>query len=620
MLSFIACLLQTQHGGQMLISAGIIPVLVHIVGNHQISQLKGIAKVVGLLDTIVNSFNNSFTAFCNAGGLDTLLEKIKLEVETACSYHSTEQTNIPHDRLSVIKNMLKFLLRMMESSGTAEGLRNLIDSSLPHSLKLIMDNPKSFGNSIFALAINVSTTLIHSEPTSLPILQEVKLPQSFLHTISTYETPNSEVLMAAVNAFGAICLNAPGLDMFNQEKPLSHFFELMTSSEFLKTPIDIDCATTLGSTMDELVRHHPSLKPTVFECVTTMVKKVLEMGSDMNGPGAANDNSHLIQTRSTSAMETDTTTEEDDKAGKFECLLVSFIDMVSRFLEGLFQNTSNIKEFVEKGCPEMLLDYYSLPLLPANFSVTLGSDSLAYIFRMISEVSPLPTMMAIVTKIKESIGSLLDQDIARQKSMMVDYVDVYENEQDKIDSGNKLLRSLIQTHAYVSLLSNLCCCSVFSHGKNGVSLVTEFLNESENENVIQLLGRLHRVMVWETLLFKEALPPAWYAYKHPTPNNPALKKNVMNNSEHPLGIYSSTTDSDPEENGNEASTTSGTTTTSESVPAGKDPRMLNIKHFKTMLNEISKSVLPIFQGKKNYHIQSYPVINASFLSCYQSIS
>ncbi|ORE21321.1 hypothetical protein BCV71DRAFT_241689 [Rhizopus microsporus] len=586
MLSFIACLLQTQHGGQMLISA---------VGNHQISQLKGVAKVVGLLDTIVNSFNNSFTAFCNAGGLDTLLEKIKLEVETACSYHSTEQTNIPHDRLSVIKNMLKFLLRMMESSGTAEGLRNLIDSSLPHSLKLIMDNPKSFGNSIFALAINVSTTLIHSEPTSLPILQEVKLPQSFLRTISTYETPNSEVLMAAVNAFGAICLNAPGLDMFNQEKPLPHFFELMTSSEFLKTPIDIDCATTLGSTMDELVRHHPSLKPAVFECVTTMVKKVLEMGSDMNGPGAANDNSHLIQTRSTSAMETDTTTEEDDKAGKFECLLVSFIDMVSRFLEGLFQNTSNIKEFVEKGCPEMLLDYYSLPLLPANFSVTLGSDSLAYIFRMISEVSPLPTMMAIVTKIKESIGSLLDQDIARRKSMMVEYVDVYENEQDKIDSGNKLLRSLIQTHAYVNLLSNLCCCSVFSHGKNGVSLVTEFLNESENENVIQLLGRLHRVMVWETLLFKEALPPAWYAYKHPTPNNPALKKNVMNNSEHPLGIYSSTTDSDPEENGNEANATSGTTTTSESVPSGKDPRMLNIKHFKTMLNEISKSVLPIFQ-------------------------
>jgi E3 ubiquitin-protein ligase HUWE1 len=108
-------------------------------------------------------------------------------------------------------------------------------------------------------------------------------------------------------------------------------------------------------------------------------------------------------TTTTTATAKEGEEEEQDKPEKVECLLVSFIDLVSRFLEGLFQNQSNIKEFVQEGCPEMLLNYYALPLLPANFSVTIASDSLSYLFRMVSEVSPLPTVLAIAAKVKESI-------------------------------------------------------------------------------------------------------------------------------------------------------------------------------------------------------------------------
>lgn len=123
-----------------------------------------------------------------------------------------EESIIPHERLSLLKAMLKFVLHMMQTSGTADGLRNLIDSSLPLSLKIIMEQPKAFGSSVFALgmlnrffnlsvtllksfwhigvwfsdtAVNVMATFIHNEATSLPILQEIKLPQAFLETINT---------------------------------------------------------------------------------------------------------------------------------------------------------------------------------------------------------------------------------------------------------------------------------------------------------------------------------------------------------------------------------------------------------------------------------------------------
>ncbi|KAI8368284.1 uncharacterized protein BYT42DRAFT_522115 [Radiomyces spectabilis] len=611
--TLLSYLLQTQTGGQMLMSAGIIPTLLHIVENQQYILVKNVTKVVGLLDTIVNSVSTSFPAFCNAGGLDILLARIKTEVENCIqatfassdsmevepSHQTTEDMEnslgalAPHNRLSLVKTMLKFLIRMMESSGTADGLRNLIDSSLPNSLKLIMENPKVFGNSVFALTTNVITTFIHNEPTSLPILQEAKLPQSFLQTITNYDNATSEVLIAAVHAFGAICLNPPGLEMFNQVKPLPHFFDMMTSHEFLRQSSEIDASTNLGSTMDELIRHHPSLKPEVFSCITCMIKKVMEMGrSDVGKPS---NNSHLLQlTKKAGTMDVemsdreDTKTEDPKAEEKVECLLVSFIDLISRFLEGLFQNQSNIREFVKEGCPEMLLDFYSLPFLPADFSVSIASDSLAYLFRLITEVSPLPTVLAISEKVKQSIKNTLgNDDTSRTESMVKDFIDIKDDETEKIERGNKLFRQLIEMFGYVELLANICCSAILTHGKNGISLVNEFVSQDDNDNIILLLGHLHRSMVWETILLRESVPKSWYQFK------PA-KKGVNNlSTENPLGISSG---GDAQSSTSEPSASSSLTDKKQDTPDAKDPRIMNIKHFKLFFSETPPALMPVFQG------------------------
>jgi len=47
--------------------------------------------------------------------------------------------------------MLKFVLHMMQTSGTADGLRNLIETSLPESINSILGQPNVFGSSIYAL-------------------------------------------------------------------------------------------------------------------------------------------------------------------------------------------------------------------------------------------------------------------------------------------------------------------------------------------------------------------------------------------------------------------------------------------------------------------------------------
>jgi E3 ubiquitin-protein ligase HUWE1 len=71
----------------------------------------------------------------------------------------------------------------MQTAGTTEGLRNLIDSSLLTSVKTIMDQRVIFGPQLFGLAINITATFVHNEPTCLTTIQEAKLPEALFDAI-----------------------------------------------------------------------------------------------------------------------------------------------------------------------------------------------------------------------------------------------------------------------------------------------------------------------------------------------------------------------------------------------------------------------------------------------------
>jgi len=85
--------------------------------------------------------------------------------------------------------------RMMQSSGTAEGLRGLIDTTLLKSAKKIMEWRGVFGPNIFPIAINIMSTFVHNEPTSLAIIQEAGVPEIFYKAIETGIEPAIEVCL-----------------------------------------------------------------------------------------------------------------------------------------------------------------------------------------------------------------------------------------------------------------------------------------------------------------------------------------------------------------------------------------------------------------------------------------
>jgi E3 ubiquitin-protein ligase HUWE1 len=154
---------------------------------------------MSILDDILYAFLPSLDIFRSINGLTALVLRIGVEIDYCLEIGKEFQPdeflpkNIPDpgvsskfrklfSRTPLLRALMKLILHMMQSSGTADGMRNLIDSSLPNSILKVFQNSRLFGSvGIFGLAINVMSTFVHNEPTSLAI-QEAQLPSSFLES------------------------------------------------------------------------------------------------------------------------------------------------------------------------------------------------------------------------------------------------------------------------------------------------------------------------------------------------------------------------------------------------------------------------------------------------------
>ena len=82
------------------------------------------------------------------------------------------------------------------------------------------------------------------------------------------------------SAIGALCLNQAGLDQLtNRPTIITQMFSILTSDRHVKTLQDKENATYLGAAMDELIRHHPSLKEAVFSAIKGVLQRVEELGN-----------------------------------------------------------------------------------------------------------------------------------------------------------------------------------------------------------------------------------------------------------------------------------------------------------------------------------------------------
>ncbi|KAF7332527.1 hypothetical protein MKEN_00135300 [Mycena kentingensis (nom. inval.)] len=497
------------------VGAGLIPLLIQ---NKLPNRLPLVSKTMQLVDNVLYSFTNAFSLFCAARGVAALVQRIEYEIDVDLKEFGDEQraqeVHAGHMELHVaraglLKHVLRSIHRMMQSSGTAEGLRGLIDMSILASLKKIIKYRGLFGPTVVPLAINIMATFIHNEPTSLAIIQEAGLPQVFFKTIEVGLEPSIEVIQAIPNAIGALCLNEAGVAQLEAHPSvIPAIFSIFSSEQHLKVLLDKENAVLIGTTIDELIRHHPFLKGQVFEAIKATLGRLEILGEAFIAPVQIQQWYKLVDLEVTSegdvpmadvdAPNVSSTTdaprdnavapaaEEGPAKTTHDNNIVSFVDALLRFLEGLFQHTPHCKDFITSADGlERLGRITSLPCIPYDFANSVASDSLVQVMRTMAEVTTPETLAHLSKLVKESLEATKDfWETLKGDSKLLPLVDLAA---ERSSDGNRTFRELVTLHIRITLLSDVFATAGYAHGRAAISLLQTFMSSTSPE-VIKYKG------------------------------------------------------------------------------------------------------------------------------------
>lgn len=95
----------------------------------------------------------------------------------------------------------------------------------------------------------------------------------------------SQVLQAIPNALGALCLNDAGqAQLARRPSIIPGILSVFTSERHLKVLLDKENSVLIGTAIDELIRHHPSLRAAVFDALKATIAKIEELGNAYEVP------------------------------------------------------------------------------------------------------------------------------------------------------------------------------------------------------------------------------------------------------------------------------------------------------------------------------------------------
>ncbi|OBZ67028.1 E3 ubiquitin-protein ligase ptr1 [Grifola frondosa] len=632
LLSFMTFVATHATGGNMVVGAGLVPVLIQVIENRLPNRLYVVSKTMQLVDNVLYGFNNAFQLFCNGRGIEILVDRIEYEVDLDLQECASEppvpDVLVSYGKLSVaraavLKHTLRSIHRMMQSSGTSEGLRGLLDSSLLKSVKKIMQNRNVFGPNVLAMAINIMATFVHNEPTCLPVLQEAGLPEAFYSIVETGLEPVIEVIQSVPNAIGALCLNQAGQDQLSARPSIvPSLFSVFTSERHQRVLQEKENAVIIGTSMEELIRHHPSLKDSVFAAIKATMGQIEELGSSFvipddlkhwyklipptptpsSLPAAGETVADVVMEPSErevsdqdSGAESNSDIPRDSSAARsHDNSIISFIDVFGKFLEGFFQHIPHCKEFVaDADALDRLGKLTSLPCLPYDFVNSVASDSLVQVIRSMAEASTGETLTFLLKLVNESLAECKDfWESMDEHSKLLPMVDVTEGEPEA--EANSRFRKLITLHIRTSLLSDIYATAGYSHGRATIMLLQSLVSRS-TPTILADLGALHRSCVWENIVLKAGLSSQGVGAP-PGPTDLDSLEMLEDSSPTPMvPQQDSESPSAGATNGVQADSTAPTPARKEPVKEDH-PRERNARALKHLASQIPTSLAPFFQA------------------------
>jgi E3 ubiquitin-protein ligase HUWE1 len=373
--------------------------------------------------------------------------------------------------------------------------------------------------------------------------------------------PSAEANSIVPTVLKSISLNNAGMKMVVSSRAFESFLEIFESPEHVRCmENDLDLANCVGSSFDELARHHPSLRPAISNAVLDMVARIVHMAktkavvggwgakllvTDPQGNTIVADESLLGKTGPVSASKKG---KEKDRAGDFDVEMADadvepqpdsssnatpvdksssmptpyteitpYILALGTFLTALIANSNLKSSFVRDGGIELLLDLSVAPSLNHNFGETAASRTLHAVTSQLVESSPMLGLPSLLNRIQSAVDTL---DPLVNKKGSYPFLSPFlipdlslatsSGEWDhaiipKVANGTKVVKALLNAQ---SLIKTLYQSFPFSNRQGTVNLhpVNVF---DYYTRLIKSLGPLLRNVLCEEMFSVTLVPPHW---------------------------------------------------------------------------------------------------------------
>ncbi|VDO32194.1 unnamed protein product [Haemonchus placei] len=307
LLSFIYHLSNNDPGGETLAACGLTQTLLSVISHHALPLDQ--ATLATRCTRITDNFTTiDVTGFNNCKGMDICIDRLIYEVDE-CRKEQPFVIDTSGDvdddsvgsvfvrapvigktchpqRSGLIKALITFIKRAIQDTQFQDSVRHIMEGQLPDALMHIISNSEYYSASLYHHATQLVVNFIYQEPAQLTVLQNRHVPYVILQSMLRKELPNSrDVISHMGNVFTALCLNEKGLKQFKAYAPFDHVFNIVLSIKFIVTMKKKrsemnEAAQGIGSSLDDLLRHQPTLKPLMLNSVLGMLDRLVELGNN----------------------------------------------------------------------------------------------------------------------------------------------------------------------------------------------------------------------------------------------------------------------------------------------------------------------------------------------------
>ncbi|GMR46827.1 hypothetical protein PMAYCL1PPCAC_17022 [Pristionchus mayeri] len=294
---------------ETLISAGITQTMLSVISYHDLppEYTSFVTRCVRVIDVVSALDVQGFIAH---KGLETCVNRLCFEVEECKEEHpylidvegDNEDRPVPtayirtpkqttfchHQRGALIKSLLNFLKRIINERDFADQVRNLMEDGLPGALRHIFSNMEYYSSALFHYSMQLLQNFIYQEPAQLTKLQDRHLPYTLLMAMLRKDVePTRDIITTMSQVFAALCLNDRGMAQFKKFKPFDEMLRIVLTAKYINTmkrrrggDLMDDCSYNVGTTLDDLLRQHVSLRDLCLDSFIETLKRLIALGTE----------------------------------------------------------------------------------------------------------------------------------------------------------------------------------------------------------------------------------------------------------------------------------------------------------------------------------------------------